>query len=168
MDLKEALLKEHSKKNCDAIVAYIGSNPERFARLMELFFHGEYRVTQRASWPMSYCVQNHPELIVPYLTALIGNLRKKGLHDAIIRNTLRLLQHIDVPRKQHGRLMSICFEYVESPPVPVAIKAFALTVLHRLSKVYPEIIPELKLIIEERMDNETAAFRQRAVKIIRN
>jgi hypothetical protein len=49
----------------------------------------------------------------------------------------------------------------------VAIKAFALTVLQNLSAVYPDIKPELKLIIEERWPHETAAFHSRARKILK-
>ena len=82
MDIKAALAKEHSKKQCDKIVQYIGSNKERFAELMDLFFNSEYRIVQRAAWPMSYCVRNHPQLIAPYFKPLINNLQKKGIHDA--------------------------------------------------------------------------------------
>ena len=37
MNLKEEILKEHSKKQCDAIVKYIGNDKKRFAELMKLF-----------------------------------------------------------------------------------------------------------------------------------
>ncbi|MBA4165976.1 MAG: hypothetical protein H0X41_00230 [Chitinophagaceae bacterium] len=166
INLREAILKEHSKKQCDLIVSYVGNDAEKFRELMDLFLKAEYRVAQRASWPVSYCVRNHPQLIAPYLGQLVNNLNKKGLHDAIIRNTLRLLQDIEMPKRYHGKLMSMCFDYVQSTESAVAIKAFALTILHNLSKAYPEILPELRLIAEEKMDTETAAFKQRAKKII--
>ena|ERR1022692_4982688 len=92
MNLEETILKEHSKKQCDKIVRYIGISQERFAELMKLFFEWKYRVTQRAAWPVSYCVRNHPQLIKPYFKKLLDNLEKKNLQDAVIRNTLRLLQ----------------------------------------------------------------------------
>jgi hypothetical protein len=167
MNLKEEILKEHSKKQCDAIVKYIGNDRKRFAELMKLFFEGEYRVTQRAAWPMSYCVHDHPELIQPYFSPLLKNLAKKNLHDAVIRNTVRLLQDVDVPKKFHGKLMNICFDFILSNETAVAIKVFSLTILQNLSKFYPEIIPEIKLIIEERWEHETAAFRSRAGKILK-
>ena len=66
MDLESALREERSKAQCNKIVAYIGSDKKKFAELMKIFFEGEYRVTQRAAWPMSYCVRKHPELITPY------------------------------------------------------------------------------------------------------
>ncbi len=167
MNIQSALLQEHSKEQCDRIVQYIGDNGQRFAMLMELFFKGEYRITQRAAWPMSYCVHNHPELIRPYFKPLLDNLDKPGLHDAIIRNTVRLLQDVEIPKKYHGKVMSMCFDYIQSNETAIAIKAFSLTILQNLSKRYPEIIPELKLIIEERWEHETAAFRSRARKILK-
>lgn len=167
MNLKETILKEHSKKQCDKIVKYIGSSRERFADLMKLFFEGEYRVTQRAAWPMRYCVKNHPELMKPYFGKLLGNLCKKGLHDAVIRNSVRLLQDLDIPKKYHGKLMSICFDFIQSNETPVAVKAFSLSILQNLSKQYTEIFPELKLIIEERWEHEAAAFRSRGKKILK-
>lgn len=166
MNIKKALLKEHSKNQCGIITKYIGSNKERFAELMKCFFEGEYRITQRAAWPMSYCVQDHPGLIKPYFKKLLDNLDKPGLHNAIARNTIRLLQHIDIQEKFHGQVMNICFNYIQDTATPVAIKAFSLTTLQNLSKKYPDILPELKLVIEERWDYETAAFKSRAKKIL--
>jgi len=168
MDLKAAILKEHSKAQCERIVKYIGHNPERFAELMKLFFEGEYRVTQRAAWPMSYCVENHPELIRPYFKKMLDNLDKKGLHDAVIRNTMRILQNLEIPAKYRGKLMDDCFRFVQSNDIPVAIKVFSLTVLQNLSKQYPDIKNEIKLLIEERWSLETAAFHSRAKKILKD
>jgi hypothetical protein len=165
MNLEEAILKEHSKNQCNKIVRYIGDNNERFAQLMKAFFEGNYRVTQRAAWPMSYCVRNHPQLIRPYFKKLLDNLQKKDLHDAVARNTVRLLQDVEIPEKYHGKLMGICFDFIQSNEIAVAIKAFSLTILQNLSEQYPDIIPELKLIIEQRWEHESAAFRTRAKKI---
>ena len=167
MDLKETILEKHSKAQCDKIVRYIGNNKDRFAELMKLVFDGEPLVTQRAAWPMSYCVKNHPKLIEPYYKKLLNNLEKPNLHDSILRNTVRLLQYVKVPEKYHGQLMTICFNYIQSNETAVAIKAFSLTVLQNLSKDYPEILHELKTIIDERWEHETAAFKSRAKKIFK-
>jgi hypothetical protein len=166
MNLKQTLLEEHSKKQCDKIVNWIGDDNNRFKELIQLFLNGEYRVVQRAAWPMSYSAQNHPEWVQPFYSEFLRRLEKKGEQDAVRRNIVRILQEIDVPKKYHGRLMNICFELIQSNDVAVAIKAFSLTILQNLSKQYPEIIPELKLIIEERWGIETAAFRSRAKKIL--
>ena len=60
MDLEEALLKEHSKKQCKVITDYIGNDASPFAELMKIFFRGDYRLSQRAAWAMSNLVLDHP------------------------------------------------------------------------------------------------------------
>ena len=161
------LLEEHSKAQCNKVVAYVGNDKDRFAQLMKLFFEGEYRVTQRAAWPMSYCVRKHPELITPYFKKLIEKLGKPGEHDAVVRNIVRLLQDVHIPEKFHGQVMTICFNFIQSNETAVAIKAFSLTILKNLSKQYPEIRSEIKTIIEERWEYETAAFRARAREFLK-
>jgi hypothetical protein len=166
MNLKNALLREHSKEQCDKIVAYIGDDKKRFASLIDLFFHSDYRIVQRAAWPLSYCVRNHTHLIKPYFKKLLDYLGKKENPVAVIRNTMRLLQYVELPRRYHGRVMNTCFDFIQSNDLAPAIKAFSLTILQNMSKQYPEIIPELKLIISERWSIETPAFRSRAKRIL--
>jgi hypothetical protein len=167
MDLLKLLRAEHSKRQCDRIVAYIGSDKERFAQLIELFFRGEYRITQRAAWPLSYCVRQHPQLIARYYRQLLDNLGRKDIHVAVVRNTVRLLQDVSIPKRWHGRVMSTCFEFVEDPATPIAVKAFALSILSNLSAEYPEIRGELKTLIESQWEQATPAFRSRARKILK-
>ena len=167
MNIKTALLKEHSKRQCDAIVKWVGHDQKRFDELFDLFLHDEYRVVQRAGWPISFCVEKHPELINKHFRDLLDNLGKKGIHDAVKRNTVRLLQHVSIPEKFHGEVMDICFRYISSPAEAVGIKAFSITVLQNLAKHYPEIINEIKLVIEERWDYETVAFKTRARKLLK-
>src|ERR1700729_2556627 len=168
MDLLKLLREEHSKKQTDRIVNYIGDDQKRFAELIKLFFKGEYRITQRAAWPMSYCVRRHPELISPYFKPLLDNLARKDIHVAVIRNTVRLLQDVDIPKKHHGRVMSTCFEFIQSPETPIAVKAFSLSILGNLSSLYPDILPEIKLIIEEAWEHATPAFRSRAKRVLKD
>jgi hypothetical protein len=162
MNLEKAILEEHSKKQCNKIVKWVGSSQEKFNELFHLFLNGEYRITQRAAWPLSYCVIKYPALMNNSYEKLINNLKKPNLHDSIKRNTVRLLQAVDIPGKYEGAVMEICFKYLESPKEAVAIKAFSIAVLGNLAKKYPEIIPEIKLMIEEQLPHQSAAFKSRA------
>ena len=166
MNIKTALLKEHSKKQCAAIVKFIGNDQKKFDELFDLFLHDEYRVVQRAGWPISYCVEKCPDLIKKHFTKLLKNVEKKGIHDAVKRNTVRLLQYVEIPEKFHGQVMDLCFRYISSPTEAVAIKAFSISVLQNLAKRYPEIVNEIKLVIEERWNYETVAFKTRAKKLL--
>lgn len=166
MNLHKEILKEHSKTQCTKIVQWVGNSQKKFNELFNLFLLGDYRVTQRAAWPLSYCVIEHPVFIRKNFSKLLNNLSKPGLHNSIKRNTMRLLQYVDIPEKFQGQVMEIGFIYVQSPSEPVAVKAFSLTVLANLAKKYPEILPEINLLIEEQLPHQTAAFKSRAKKIL--
>lgn len=166
MKLREQLLKEHTKANCLRIVKWVGDDQNRFDELFALFLGDEYRVVQRAAWPVSCCVIDHPKLINKHFKRLVENLKKPNLHTAVKRNSIRLLQDIAIPEKYEGDIMNICFLYIAEPTEAAAVKAFAIRVIENLSKKYPEILQELKTIIEDRWDYETPAFKSRARKIL--
>lgn len=168
MRLRETLLARHSKAQTEKIVKWIGTDQKRFDELFRLFLHDDDRVMQRAAWPLSYAVIGHPALIKKHLGPLIRNLKKPGIHNAVKRNTIRLLQYITIPRRFQGELMNTCFAYICDPAEKPAVKAFSLTVLQNLARLYPEIKPELKTIISDRWDVETTAFRARARKVLKS
>jgi hypothetical protein len=166
MNLKESLIKNYSKENCQSIVTWVGDNQKRFDELFSLFVCDEYRIVQQSAWPLSYCVQVHPKLIEKHYPKLISNISKPNSPNAVKRNTIRLLQFVAIPKKYHGHIMNICFELIQSIEEKPAVKAFALSVLENLAKLYPEIKPELHLIIKTQMPYESAAFKSRGKKII--
>jgi hypothetical protein len=168
MDLRTQLLQAHSKENCDLIVAYIGNNQNRFDDLFELFMGNEKRIVQMSSWPLSYCVEAYPFLIDKKLAALIKNLEKPNQHEAVKRHTTRILQCIEIPKKYHGVVMNICFNYIQDITEKPATKVFSLTVIEKLAKLYPEIKSELYLILESQMQYASVGFKNRAKKLMVN
>ena len=168
MNLRQTILSNHSKATCSKIVQWIGSSQNRFDELFHLFLNDEPLVVQRAAWPLSYAVIAYPNLISKHFGKLLKNLDKPHLHDAVKRNTMRLLQDIDIPKRYQGTVMNRCFDYIISPTEKPAVKAFSLTVLQNLSNQYTDIKQELKTIIEDRWDIESAAFKSRARKILKD
>lgn len=159
-------MAEHSKRQTTAIVEFIGDDPKRFAELMKLFFAGEYRLTQRAAWPMNYCAERHPKLILPYLPKLLDCLEREDMHDAVRRNVVRLLQYIEIPKRLMGRTYAHCVDLLDDADQPVAVRVFAMTVAARIAKAEPDLMNELKLIVRKHLPHSTAAFRVRARDIL--
>jgi len=168
MNIRQALLqnKIYTKAQATAITTYACSSPTQFEKLMQCFTDKDYRVAQRAAWSVSEAAEKNVKLIKPYLGEVVKQLNRTSVHPAVVRNSVRILQHIDIPEELQGEVMDACFNFIEKPATPVAIKAFALTTLFNLSRLYPEIVNELKTIIENRMENETAAFVSRGKKIL--
>ncbi len=167
MDIRQVLMSGHSKQRTMAIVEFIGDDPKRFAELMKLFFAGDYRLTQRAAWPMSYCAELHPKLILPYLLKLLACLDREDLHVAVKRNVMRLLQYIEIPKRMTGKVYAHAVDLLDNADEPIAVRAFAMTVAARIAKSEPDLMNELRLIVKKHLPHSTAAFQVRAREILR-
>ncbi|HEY0742488.1 MAG TPA: hypothetical protein VGD40_13530 [Chryseosolibacter sp.] len=168
MNLREELLKEHSKRQAEKIIKYVGNDPSRFKMLVDVFLAGPYRVTQRAGWPLSGVAERYPQLVKPHLPELLKHLSKPGIHDSVKRNTIRLLQHVEIPKKLHGQVADICFSYLTSNEEPIAVRVFAMSVLERIARENPELKRELQIIIEDHLPFASAAYLSRARKVLKN
>lgn len=157
----------YSSEDIKQAAIYAISTPARFKALMECFLSTQYRLVQRAAGTLNHAARLKPELLQPWLPVITEQLLKKDTPDVVVRNCVRILENYDLPEPLHGPLMQACFEWVAAPGTAVAIKAFSLTLLHRLSLLYPDIQPELLLLINEQWETATAAFRSRAKKILR-
>lgn len=168
MDLISMLKAEYSKTQTLQIVNFIGNNQQRFDNLVKIFLTHEYKIIQRAAWPLSECAKKYPALVNKHFKSLIKHMQDPKQHPAVKRNVLRIFDNIEIPEKYHGRLMTICLHYIADPKEPIAVQAYALGVLKKLTKLYPEIKPEVKIIIASRLPYASAAFCSRARSFLKN
>ncbi|MDR6567657.1 hypothetical protein [Chitinophaga ginsengisegetis] len=168
MDLRAEILSEHSRAQSLRIAAWIGPHPERFAALIHLFLHDEYRVVQRAAWIVSFVAERHPELLLPHLPAMVARMEETGMPVAVRRNVLRVLQYLRIPESLQGPVMNSCFAFLEDPLETVAVKAFSMTILANLAKDYPDIKNEIRLLIAAELENNpTPGIRSRARRVLK-
>jgi hypothetical protein len=164
MDLREALQSEHSKAQTVRILNYIGSDKDRFDALMAIFFSDTYRLSQRSAWVVGYIAEKNPQLIEPYLEKMLLNL-ENPVHVAIKRNTIRVLRILEsYPEHLEGLIADICFKYLDTPSVPLAIRAFAIRVLFKICQKQPELREEFKMMLENILENDKAPAIQSAGK----
>ena len=166
MNLRQAILKDYSKKHALQLAEYIGENTKRFDELMQLFFNGTHQITQRSAWVVGICYDKNPSLITPYLKELVMNLRNE-VHDAVKRNSVRILQNVDLPEELLGETADVCFHLLSSRVEPVAVKVFSMTVLLNIVKKVPELKNELKIVIEDQLPYGSAGFLSRGKKTLK-
>jgi hypothetical protein len=165
MDIKKELLKEHSKRQTTKVVNYIGKNSSRFNSLIKIFLEGPHRVTQRAAWPLSCCVEAHPALIKPHLKPVLKMLDKQDAHVAVKRNILRFLQDIEIPKRLYGAVTERCFSLM-NPKEPIAVRVFAMTVLANIADEEPDLKKELRIVIEDQLPYASAGYLSRARRVL--
>jgi hypothetical protein len=167
MDLESEILKEHSRRQAERIASWVGTDRKRLNRLMKLFLTGEYRVTQRAAWPIGICADRHPAMIRPHIPRLVRRMQDPGVHDAVKRNVVRILQTADIPENLLGTVATLCFGYLSDVHAPVAVKCFSMTVLGRITQREPDLGRELRLVIEQQLPFGTAGLRARAKQVLK-
>ena len=166
MDLRKELLSgDFSKQYVQQIAKKINGDEELFDELIRLFLGNEYRVTQRAAWVVSHCYDLHPWQIERHLASIINNLNNP-VNDAVKRNTVRILQFVDLPEDLMGIMADHCFSFIQSAKVPIAVKAHSMTILFNISKNYPELKDEVKIAIEDVMVYGSAGIKNRGRKIL--
>lgn len=164
--LTEALLAEHSKAQTMRIVHWIGADADRLASLMEILLGDDYRLTQRSAWVVRYVGQKHPGLMAPYYPILLEAIDRKTIHDAVKRNALNVFEEVEIPAEYYDTLADHCFRYLEDPQEPIAIRCASMTVLEKICRDIPELKEELRLLLEEQLEFESAGFRSRARRIL--
>lgn len=168
LDLSAEILKEHSKSNTTRVAKIVNNDPGRFDELMILFFDEENMdLARKAAWVMRECTLKYPGLIVPYLASIIPYIRKAHLHQAIKRNVFSILAHVEIPVELEGPVADICFECIAGAGETIAVKAYAMGALEKLSVRYPDLRIELVSLVRDLYPYESMGFQARARKILK-
>ena len=136
--------------------------------LVTCALNSDQLLSSRAMWVLAHCSDIDYDTIKPYHDRLIKNLAKAGLHNGVIRNTLRLYQQHPVPEKHHAFLLDKCYEYIRDPAEAIAVRSFAINVVFRISKPYPELLDELRAVLmHQNVSEELAGIRSRVTNTLK-
>lgn len=165
MNLSEQLMSEISRRNALSIAQLIGNDPELFKELVELVFSSKATLSMRASWTITFITEKHPHLLKPYLKRIVKHLEKFE-HSGTRRNLLNCFCEVGIPSSLEGKLYDICYRLLLSRDEPVAVKAYSMQVLFNIAQKEPDLKSELRLILEDFTDHESAAVKSRSRKLM--
>lgn len=163
--IEELVTGEHSKAQVEKIIQYIGDDQIRFDALVSIFLGKEPTLARRASWPLSYIILVHPNLVKKWLGKIIKNLNKPDQHPAMYRNTFRFLEEIEIPNKYAAQVLDLAYKFAYDSIPPPAVRAFAITTAWNIVKKYPDMKNELLQTIKYLQNHESPAIRSRCRKI---
>lgn len=164
----KALLPDSLRRTADLAAQFVLENPETFPDLLDASLAQEYPLSMRASRVVYLCATADPDLIRPYLGELVEKMPE--LHDrSVIRNFLHLFDDFvgELSEEELGKLLHLCFEYVEDISQTIAIRTYGLRLLYLISQRVPEIKPEVISIIRFHSPEAPAGFQAQAYQIIR-
>lgn len=80
---------------------------------------------------------------------------------------LRLLQYISIPLSLQGKTINLCFDFLNNPKEPIAVRVFAMTVLGNLAKENADLKNEIIMVIEDQLPYGSAGFLSRGKKVLK-
>jgi hypothetical protein len=165
MNYAEALLSERSRTNIDRIAKVVGDDPEEFKKIVDIIYNEKAPLPQYAAWLLQVIAQKHPELTKPYIKRFTGNVEKQI--GPVKRAMLVALTYHRIPAAMQSKVLDLCFRFMLDPKEEVAIKANAMTIAGNIVAEHPELAGELKAVIEDQWDRNTAAFKVRGRDVIK-
>ena len=165
MNLRQSLLREHSKANALAITRQILTGVFTFEELWELIRNGDPPLPQRASWVLDTVTAEAPDSLQPYLPEAVSLLLQPN-HNAVHRNLLKALERTAIPEEFQGELYDFCINALLNPKALPAIQAFSMSLASKIADGIPELQEELTLVIESQMEFNTAAYKARGRRIL--
>ena len=91
-------------------------------------------------------------------------------NESTLRSFLRIISLSDLEKidsRQHGLLADFCFGILNSGFSAIAVKAYSMEILYRLSLIYHELANELSSSISILMEDASAGITSRGRMILR-
>ena len=158
-----------SMKEAEWVATSAIENPAIFIKLFEYSHSPDKKLAFRASWTLTKVCDKFPEIIYPYLSQIVETLNTID-NDSTLRSFLRIISLSDLEKinsHQHGLLADFCFNTLNSGFSAIAVKAYTMEILYRLSLIYPELANELSTSIRILMEDGSAGITARGRMILR-
>jgi 8-oxo-dGTP diphosphatase len=168
-DLKSMVNNMMSMKEAEWIAISAIENPDIFLKLFEYSHSSDKKLAFRASWTLTKVSDKFPEIFYPYLSQIVETLGTLD-NESALRSFLRIISFSDLEKidnSQHGKLADFCFNTLSSGFSAIAVKAYAMEILYKLSVIYPELINELSASIRILLEDGSAGITSRGRMILK-
>jgi 8-oxo-dGTP diphosphatase len=169
LDLQTMVNNMMSMKEAEWVAISAIENPAIFLKLFEYSHSDDKKLAFRASWTLTKVCDKFPAIIDPYLSQMVATLSKID-NESTLRSFLRIISLSETEKidtKKHGILADFCFDVLKSGYSAVAVKAYSMEILYRLSVIYPELANELSVTLRILMEDGTAAITSRGRMILK-
>ncbi|PSK84656.1 hypothetical protein [Prolixibacter denitrificans] len=140
------------------------SNAALFNRCLEAAFSDELPTAWRACYLIDNTTEKYPELLEPHIEKFCERLPSLS-NSSQKRHFARMLTRCVIPEEWLGTVVNTCFEWLYSQE-PAAVKVHCMQIIFHAGKKEPDLLQELKAIIEEQWEMESKGFRSRGGKLL--
>ncbi|MBK3518090.1 hypothetical protein [Carboxylicivirga marina] len=138
---------------------------EKIKLLLELNEHPKNKIAWRTAYLLDLSHDLNQNVLDEHLE-LIMQRTPKLTNQSIKRHYMRILSQHDLSEMADGNFLDCCFESLQTEETPIAVKAHCMQIIYDLTKPYPELIPELKAVLENLLPYGSKGEINRARKIL--
>ena len=142
--LEERLRTRLSGAGVKDILQWIGTDASRVRELISLLRSGDELLTFQAAWVLGHYGELHPHVLTPWSRVLLGLVAGEDISDAVRRGIFRAFQFVTFPPSLLGKAFALAFDHLSSPARPVAVRAYAMTVVERAVRQKPALANEVR------------------------
>lgn len=121
--------------------------PEDFDIIYRLISDPDDRVAWRAAWACEKIFEKYPRFLEGKQHELIGYV-VNGNHSGKKRILLSILLGLPVPSPLPVDFLDYCLQHMFDPDQAIAVQALCIKMAYKLCTTEPELLPELKLYME--------------------
>jgi hypothetical protein len=168
-NLKSMITSMMRTQEAEWMASSAADDPQIILKLIEYSYSDDKKLAFRSSWILTKVCDRFPEMIYPHLNKLSESL-PKITNESVQRSFLRIISLSDLNKievKQHGIIADFCFQVLGSGFSAIAVKAYAMEILYRLTAIYPELKNELLATINMLQDESSAGIIARGNQIIK-
>ena len=168
-ELKRMITTIMVTKEAEWVAGSAPDNPQVFLRLIEYSFSDDTKLAFRSSWMLTKVCDRFPEMIYPHLNSMAESLPKLT-NESVQRSFMRIISLSDFTKigvKYHGLLADFCFKSLHSGFSAIAIKAYSMEILFKLTAIYPELKNELLATINLLQEDGSAGIAAKRRQIVK-
>ncbi|WP_372746934.1 adenylosuccinate lyase [Lutibacter sp.] len=166
-------IENAKRKNRDRVATIVLKNNELFPFLLKITFDVNNKISIKAAWILELVCEQQLDFIVPHLPYFVENISLVKFESAI-RPLSKICNFIAIAynsktdnlikstllKSEINTIIEASFDWMIGNH-KVAAKAYAMNTLYIFGKNIDWVHPELKLLIEQNMAIQSAAYKAR-------
>ena len=165
-NLSDLIMAEHSRQQADFIADIVLSKPSYLDELLNIVFRNQEPISRRASWPLRIISERDKNILEPYISTIIKRLPEID-NVAIQRAFLAILVNVNIPEENYVELLQFTFDILINPGSQVASLIYSTDIFYKISLNEPDLLNELKLILEQLLPFGSAGVKSKCRKTIK-
>lgn len=160
-ELEFFLNSDSSKENMAGSAAWVLVHAGEFKGLVEIALANKKVLSMRAAAIVERVTREKENWIRPWTEEIISKLDTFS-HPGQKRNFLKIFTRMSFNEAELGLLLDYCFRAMISPKESIAVQAYSMEIIFNALNIYPELVPEYKLMLENGMPFSSKGWQARA------